>query len=344
MVKKEPNGPIYNEQVLVMYQKFSIAVFSLLMFTLACKQDSKSVDKKDQPVESIQYPKFSKDSAYKFVKNQIDFSPRIPNTPAHVKCAAWFAETFRRFGAEVIEQKFQVRAFDGTLLNGNNIIAQYNVQAKRRILLAAHWDTRPWADSEPDAANKKKQFDSADDGPSGVGVLLELARLIQEQPLKNIGVDIVLFDLEDYGTEGNDKSWGLGSQYWSANLHYTHSKAEYGVLLDMVGGSNPGFYTEDFSVYYAREIVEKVWNLADAMGYAAYFPKTSGGGTIDDHYFVNTIAKIKMIDIINRPDGKRFPHYHHTLKDNMNVIDPNTLNMVGRLMVKLIYQEEAGVF
>jgi len=326
----------------------AVAMRLLLCFLVfvcanACKQDAPKNNPKELATEKIQYPGFNKDSAYAFVRKQILFGPRIPNSDAHAQCAAWFVETFRRYGAEVIEQKFQVRAFDGTLLNGNNVIAQYNVAAKRRIVLSAHWDTRPWADSEPDPANKKKPFDSADDGPSGVGVLIELARTIQSQPLKDIGIDIVLFDLEDYGTEGNDKSWGLGSQYWSANLHFTHSRPQYGILLDMVGGSNPGFYTEDFSVYYAREIVEKVWNLADAMGYAAYFPKTSGGGTIDDHYFVNTIAKIKMIDIINRPDGKRFPHYHHTLKDNMDVIDPNTLHMVGRLLVKLLYQEDAGV-
>lgn len=328
----------------VKFNKIVIAFFIVIVLCLleACKSDK--VQQAAPPVEKeIKYPVFNKDSAYQFVRKQVLFGPRIPNTEAHRACAAWFVEKFKSFGAEVIEQRFKSTAFDGTVLNGVNIIAQFNKDAKKRILLASHWDTRPWADADPDPANRNKPFDSADDGPSSAGVLLEVARAIQSQPLSNIGVDIVFFDLEDYGTNGSDKSWGLGSQYWSANLHYTHSKPMYGVLLDIVGGANPGFYTEDFSVYYAKDVVDKVWNLADAMGYAANFPKTSGGGTIDDHYFVNTIAKIKMIDIINRPDGKRFPHYHHTTKDKMDVIDPFSLNMVGRLMVKLIYQEDAGL-
>lgn len=339
----EPNGCMS----LKIYKVKFIKPLFLLMFFVgslsmqSCKSDK--VQKSPAVEKEISYPAFNKDSAYQYVRKQVLFGPRIPNTPAHKACSDWFIEKFKSFGADVIEQRFKATAFDGTALNGVNIIAQYNKEAKRRIVLASHWDTRPWADADPDPANRKKSFDSADDGPSSAGVLLEVARAIQSQPLENIGIDIVFFDLEDYGTNNNDKSWGLGSQYWSSNLHFTHSRPAYGVLLDIVGGANPGFYTEDFSVYYAKDIVDKVWNLADAMGYAANFPKTSGGGTIDDHYFVNTIAKIKMIDIINRPDGKRFPHYHHTLKDNMDVIDPYSLNMVGRLMIKLIYQEDAGI-
>ncbi len=319
-----------------------IFVGMILVMFYACKNE-KAEKSNAVKAEALSYPVFHKDSAYAFVRQQIKFGPRIPNTEAHRNCAAWMAEKLRSYGATVIEQKFQAKAFDGTILNGINVIAQINPQAKRRIVLASHWDTRPWADSEVDPANRKKSFDSADDGPSGVGVLIELARQFQKQALNQIGVDIVLFDLEDYGEENNSDSWGLGSQYWSRNLHSPGYRAQYGILLDMVGGTNPGFYTEDYSVYFAKDIVEKVWGLAESMGYSAFFPKTSGGGVMDDHYFVNTLAKIKMIDIINRPDGKRFPHYHHTLKDNMDVIDPYTLQMVGRLLIKLIYQEDAGL-
>jgi glutaminyl-peptide cyclotransferase len=299
------------------------------------------------PKPELTFPTFEKDSAYAFVRKQVLFGPRIPNTEAHRNCAAWFIEKFKSYGVEVIEQKFQAKAFDGTMLNGINVIAQINPAAKRRILLGAHWDTRPWSDSDPDPAMRKKSFDSADDGPSAVAVLIELARVLQLQPLKNIGVDIVLFDLEDYGQESNDgkdntNTWGLGSQYWSRNLHVGGYRPMYGVLLDMVGGAYPGFYMEDFSVHYAKDVVEKVWNLAESEGYGSSFPKKSGGGITDDHYFVNTIAKIPMIDIINKPAGNSFPHWHHTQKDNMDVIDPYTLQMVGKLMVKLIYREDAG--
>jgi glutaminyl-peptide cyclotransferase len=320
--------------------------FLLICVLVSCKQDKKSKVASTAKQELI-VPVFDKDSAHYFVRKQLQFGPRIPNTEAHRNCAAWFIETFKRFGAEVIEQKFQVKAFDGTMLNGINVIAQINPAAKRRILLGAHWDTRPWSDYDPDPAMRKKSFDSADDGPSAVAVLMELARVLQSQALKTIGVDIVLFDLEDYGVEStatkdNTNTWGLGSQYWSRNLHVPGYRPMYGVLLDMVGGAYPGFYTEDYSVHFAKDIVEKVWNLAESEGYGASFPKRSGGGVIDDHYFVNTIAKIPMINIINRPDGKKFPHYHHTQKDNLDVIDPYTLQMVGKLMVKLLYREDSG--
>jgi len=313
----------------------------ILIGLYGCKSDNKTKTVADAKVE-INFPAFNKDSAFQYVRQQVLFGPRIPNTPAHQKCADWFVEKFKSFGTEVIDQKFQVKAFDGTLLNGRNIIAQINPNIKRRLVFAAHWDTRPWADADPDPANRKKSFDSADDGPSGVAVLLELARAIQSQPIRGLGIDFVLFDLEDYGQEANIESWGLGSQHWSRNPHVSGYRAQYGVLLDMVGAANPGFFVEDYSMYYAKDIVEKVWNLAESEGYGGSFPKTSSGGVTDDHYFVNEIAKIKMIDIINRPDGKKFPFYHHTLKDNMNVIDPYTLQMVGKLIIRLIYREEAG--
>ncbi len=313
----------------------------ILWFAASCKTDNKKTNVAETKTE-LTFPAFNKDSAYQFVRQQINFGPRIPNSPAHEKCADWFVEKFESYGAVVIVQKFQAKAFDGIMLNGKNIIAQLNPTIKRRLIFAAHWDTRPWADSDPDPANHKKTFDSADDGPSGVAVLLELARVLQSQPVKGIGIDFVLFDLEDYGQENNNDSWALGSKYWSGNLHSPGYRAQYGVLLDMVGASNPGFYIEDYSMMYAKDVVEKVWNLAESEGYGGSFPKRSGGGVMDDHYYVNEIAKIPMIDIINRPDGKKFPFYHHTMKDNMNVIDPYTLQMVGRLLVKLIYREEAG--
>ena len=326
-----------------------ILYFLLMVSLLAmyCKEDAKKQIVSNKK-EELKLPSFNKDSAFQFVRQQLLFGPRIPNTDAHRKCAAWYVEKFTAYGADVIQQKFQAKAFDGTLLNGNNIIAQINPTAKRRITLAAHWDTRPWSDADPDPKMQKKSFPSADDGPSGVAVLIELARIIQTQTLTGIGVDFVLFDLEDYGSESTAntdklKTWGLGSQYWSANLHVSGYRPMYGVLLDMVGGANPGFYTEDYSVYYAKDIVEKVWSLAASMGYSSFFPRASGDGVTDDHYFVNTIAKIPLIDIINRPDGKKFPHYHHTQKDNIDVIDPYTLLMVGKLMTKLIYMENEGL-
>ncbi len=310
----------------------------------ACNQVTKSA----QSVEkTVNVPTFSSDSAYKYVQQQVDFGPRVPNTKEHIACSNYLAATLKRFGAEVIEQKATLLAFDGTSLNAVNIIGSFNPQAKKRVLLFAHWDTRPWADHDPNPSNRKKPVMGANDGASGVGVLLEIARQFQiQQP--NIGVDIIFFDAEDYGAtedfrgENTEDSWCLGTQYWARNPHVAGYRADYGILLDMVGGKQATFYREQISEYYALNIVDKVWSQARSLGFGQYFIDQKGGTITDDHLYVNKIAGIPSIDIIQFDPNSNsgFAHYWHTVNDDMTNIDKNTLNAVGTTLMHVVYKEK----
>jgi Zn-dependent M28 family amino/carboxypeptidase len=323
-----------------------IALFIIILaLAMACSPKESREKAETKTHTSVNYPDFQADSAFHYVRKQVDFGPRVPNTVASRDCAKWLTETLRRFSPETRVQAFKARAYNGDILNGQNIIASFNLQAKKRILLGAHWDSRPYADLDPDPANHRKPIDGANDGASGVGVLLELARIMRmTEPA--VGVDIVLFDAEDYGpphdnqSSGNEEAWGLGSQYWSKNPHIPNYRAQYGVLLDMVGVPNPSFLMEGFSMYYAPQIVKKVWETAHSLGYGKYFPFEKGGYITDDHYFVNKIANIPMINIIHlepQPSQNTFFKYWHTQMDNIDNVDPYSLQMVGDVLVRLVY-------
>lgn len=330
-------------------KQVSIIVMTILfMGLISCDHQSskKSEDtKKQKEVVKIQVPKFNQDSAYKFVAEQVAFGPRVPNTQAHEDCGLYLENKMKEFTPDVLVQEFQARAYDGTVLNGKNFISQFNKSAKKRVLLAAHWDSRPFADHDADEANHHTHIDGANDGASGIGVLMELARLMaQEKP--QVGVDIVFFDLEDYGVPhfedySSNESWALGSQHWANNPMPYGYTANYGILLDMVGAKDPVFLMEYYSMYYAPHIVKKVWKKAAEIGYGDYFLFEDGGVVMDDHIPVNQVMKIPMIDIIhydNSTDSGFFPHWH-TVNDNLEHIDPFTLGMVGEVVTHVVYSE-----
>lgn len=319
-----------------------------MLSLLSCQnEDSKKNRGEDtsKVVEQIQVPAFNADSAYRFVAQQVAFGPRVPNTEAHQQCALFLEEKMKSYTPDVLVQEFQQRAYDGTVLNGKNIISQFNKSAKKRVLLAAHWDSRPFADHDADEANFHKHIDGANDGASGVGILIEIARLMSQLPT-NIGVDIVFFDLEDYGVPNfedysSNESWALGSQYWARNpMPYGYS-ANYGILLDMVGAKDPVFMMEYYSMYYAPHIVKKVWKKAAEIGHGQHFLFEEGGIVMDDHIPVNEIMRIPMIDIIHYDPSTEsgfFPHWH-TVNDNLENIDPYTLGVVGEVVTHVIYSE-----
>jgi Zn-dependent M28 family amino/carboxypeptidase len=317
-----------------------IAFFSILI-SCANKSQQQTEDKKP-----VNVPAFNADSAYYFVKTQVDFGARVPNTEAHRQCAAYLSQTLKRFGAEVIEQRAVLTAFNGDKLNAVNIIGSFNPGSSNRVLLFAHWDSRPWADNDPDPANHKTPVMAANDGASGVGVLLEMARQFSIQK-PEIGVDIIFFDAEDYGAPQNysgasEDAWCLGSQYWANNPHKAGYTAEFGILLDMVGAPNATFYKEDFSMYYAAGIVEEVWSTAATLGFSNYFRDEMTGAITDDHVYINKIAGIPSIDIIqyrNEGQNSGFGHYWHTVNDTMENIDKNTLFAVGTTVMHVVYNE-----
>ena len=302
----------------------------------------------EEQVTQMNAPAFNADSAYTYIAEQCNFGPRTMNSEAHEQCAQWIVNKFKSFGCTVSEQKAMLKGYDGTPLKATNIMAQLNPNATTRILLCAHWDSRPWADNDPNKDNWKKPVMAADDGASGVAVMLELARSLKSHNLGNIGIDFVCFDAEDWGTpewieKTNDEdTWALGAQYWSKNLPNNYT-ARYGILLDMVGGKNAKFYIEQASMAYAPEIVAKVWGEAANAGYSNVFINQTGGAITDDHIPVNQIAKIPTIDIIPyypEMSPNVFGPVWHTVNDNIDNIDRKTLKAVGQTVMNVLCQEK----
>ena len=322
------------------YRPLLFAILLIGLFS-ACKEDQGTVA--PSPIKNVKIPVFQVDSAYSHIEKQMSFGPRIPGSQSHTDCKDWMASKLKEYGADVIEQNFTENSSFKSGLKATNVIGQFNPEFKKRIILAAHWDTRYAADADPDPANHTKPVPGADDGGSGVGVILEIARLLSENPIE-MGVDVIFFDLEDQGTNDERDSWGLGAQYWSRNLHKPGYRAKYGVLLDMVGTKNARFGKEAYSMRYAKNPTNKIWQLAQNMGYSDLFVNDNIGGVTDDHYFVNTIAGIPMLDIINKPIGSETgfgPHWH-TLQDDMDIIDKRTLRVVGQVVTTALYREYAG--
>lgn len=326
-------------------------IFILLFFS--CTEEEKPITDInpditiDPPKVTINPPTFNEDSAYHFIQKQVDFGPRVPNSNAHKNCGNFLVQKLKGYGAEVIEQTGKVRAFDNTTLNIKNIIAQFQPDKKDRLMLFAHWDTRPFADR--DTKNVGKPIDGANDGGSGVGVLLEIARLLNENPTK-MGIDIIFFDAEDYGSTASNifgnkmlDDWCLGTQYWAKNPPVKDYHPRFGILLDMVGAKDAIFPKEYLSVYFAEHVVNKVWNAANKLGYGKYFldkKMPAQTAITDDHKYVNNLARIPSIDIIHYdPNTLDFGKFHHTHNDNMDIIDKNTLKAVGHTVMHVIYNE-----
>jgi Zn-dependent M28 family amino/carboxypeptidase len=272
---------------------------------------------------------FDADSAYHYVAQQVAFGPRVPNTEAHRRCGKFLEQELARHGAEVTVQEAALKAFDGTILNARNIMGSYNSSATERVLLMAHWDTRPWADNDPDSNNHRTPSDGANDGASGVGVLLEVARQLAAST-PSCGVDILFVDAEDWGAHDDDDSWALGAEYFVNNpIKQGYAPSEV-ILLDMVGGANARFNREYFSQASSPELAQRVWTAADMAGYGKYFPNELGGAITDDH--VKFIDKgYQAIDIIEyNPDSETgFNPVWHTLQDNLQNINATTLKAVG---------------
>lgn len=317
-----------------------LSLFVILGLT-ACEGDNSKIKLKPQEKTKVRIPKFDGQAAKVFVDKQVAFGPRVPNSEGHKKCKEWLVSTFQSFGAKVQEQDFTATSFNNIELNGTNIIARYNPEVKERVILAAHWDTRPFADKDPDQLKQSDPILGADDGGSGVGVLLEIAKNLQAHPIP-MGVDLILFDAEDYGDDkGEDvNSWGLGSQHWAKNPHLSVQDVKYGILLDMVGAKGAKFYQEGFSLQNAGPLVRKIWDLARLMKKDQLFINQKSPPVIDDHFFVMKYFGMPMVDIINRPsDEFGFGKHWHTHGDNMEVIDANVLGAVGQVVTAVIYKE-----
>lgn len=326
--------------------RFGILCFIAFAIVMGCSRDRQKSNQPETPPKIVNVPAFNADSAYYFVKKQVEFGPRIPNSAAHKNAGDYFISQFTAYGATVKAQEFTATTFDRTHVNLRNIIASFSPEKKKRVLLAAHWDTRPFSDKDEEKPNA--QFAGANDGASGVGVLLEVARILSQQPT-DVGIDIILFDGEDWGERTETQApplpanletwWCLGSQHWSKNKHVGGYSAYYGILLDMVGAKNARFGFEAYSLEYAPSVVDKVWKNAARLGFTNTFINVKDGPVTDDHVFVNLNAKIPMIDIVSYHESGSFGDFHHTQKDNLEIISKETLHAVGQTLLQTIYYE-----
>ncbi|MBU6119957.1 M28 family peptidase [Hymenobacter siberiensis] len=335
--------------------RLPLAALAGLFLLTGCpdKKAAETVGSAPAEVKLPKAPVFNADSAYAFTAKQVSFGPRVPNSKAHIATGNWLVAKLKSYGLKVMEQPFEAMTFDGTNIHARNIIAQYQPQAARRVAIFGHWDTRPFADN--DKVKKNAPMDGASDGASAVAVALEMARQLSQQPdslAPNVGVDFIFFDAEDWGHDdatqaklkdqlqgsGTD-SWCLGSQYWTTHLLPASYKAEYGVLLDMVGAKGATFTREETSRTYARAALDKIWNTAAQLGYSNFFRFQDTGGITDDHVYTNK-AGIPTIDIYhyNSPTDY-FPAYHHATADNMNIIDRTSLKAVGQTLLQVLYME-----
>ncbi len=320
---------------------FCVLFIAMASILPSCKPSSPPPedDKGNQPTKNVKpriQVSFNEDSAYNFVAKQVAFGPRVPGTKAHQLAMMYMLNTLIEYTDSAYLNSGDITLRSGRKALINNIIGSFNPGVKNRIVLAAHWDTRPVADQ--DTQNQDQPIDGANDGASGVGVLLEIARQLHQMKPEQ-GIDIIFFDQEDNGdTKGHPESWCLGSQYWAEWVKDHGYRAKAGILLDMVGAKNATFAYEGHSVKFNQPLMLEVWKTAQRLGYGGYFINFNGGLITDDHVYMSNYAEVPTIDIIHHDlsTSSGFPSHWHTHADNMDIIDKNTLKAVGHSVLDVV--------
>jgi hypothetical protein len=289
-----------------------------------------------QVKKRIETPEFDGKTAFNYLTAQTDFGPRNPGSPGHQQCLTYLQMEMQKFADAVNTQHFTLNGYDGEVLNLTNVISSFNLQATKRVLLIAHWDTRPRADNEKDPKKQNTPILGANDAASGVAVFLEMARRFKAVP-PPIGVDILFVDGEDYGKEGDTEKYLLGAKYFADHMPQGFSPA-FGILLDMIGDKTLEIKKEQYSMKYAPDVVSLVWGTAHELG-VAQFSDDVQPAVIDDHLPFNE-AGIKTIDLIdfNYPDSSN--RYWHTSEDTPDKCSAESLEAVGKVLMQVIYQQE----
>lgn len=313
----------------------------------SCKNNAATTSEEtDNNQETLCNVKFSADSAMASIQTQCDFGARVPGTEAHKRCADYIVNSLKAQGLDVTEQPVTAKRWDGVVLHGRNILASYNPDATERVLITTHWDSRPWCDADPDTTRHHDPVMAANDGASGVAVIIELARLLKEMK-PAVGIDFVCFDLEDCGApywgQGDDegRDWCLGSRYWAEQAAASGYRARYGILLDMIGGRDARFCFEGFSTRYAEAAMKRIWDTAARVGAGSLFVKQDGGYATDDHVNINEIANVPTVDIIPyiAESEHSFGVTWHTSHDTPENISRENLRLVGQTLVQLLSEE-----
>ena len=325
-----------------MFRGIQYSILVLLLLCVSCVKQQQS------STTNSQLSTFSADSAYTYIVQQLAFGARVPGTKAHEACGNWLVSELARHGAQVKSQYGTMTNYAGMPQAIRNVVAILEGNTSHAILLCAHWDCRPWSDEEELYENRFSPVMGANDGASGVGVILEIVRQLSIRKSKGEfipSIQVVFFDCEDMGTPAHftgvqrEHTWCLGSQLWAKEYNRSLQSIQYGVLLDMVGDPSATFPKEYFSMQYAGAYVERLWREANKLGYGRYFVQQATYYPItDDHYYVNTIASIPCVDVIdykiNTETG--FAEWWHTQHDDIQNINKQTLQAVGETVLTTI--------
>lgn len=318
--------------------KTTLLLFIMSIFFYSCNGDkSERLTELYHLTTPQNKPEFNADNAYAQIEKQLSFGPRNPGSAGHQAALNYFNNELRKYADIVYLQEFSYPGYDEQL-HLTNIVAQFNPNSTNRIFICAHWDSRPRSEQDKNPANQNLPVPGANDGASGVGVILELARILKSQPV-DYGVDLILFDGEDYGKEGDINNYLLGAKYFAAQRPVDY-QPHFGILLDLVGDKDAEFRMEGASMKYAGDVVEIVWNIASSLN-AHAFRKVESSEIYDDHIALN-MAGLKTINIIDAdligadtPDPRR--NYWHTQDDTIKNISRETLKQVGGVLTHLIY-------
>ena len=324
-----------------------MAIIAACLLVLAgCKHKQQQPTPNVVDYTQVTVPAFCADSAYSFTEAQLAFGNRIPGSKGWQQCADYLAAQMRRWCDTVILQDFTATLWDGSTVPGRNIIASLNPSAPQRVIVAAHWDSRQWADHDPDESRHHQPVPGANDGASGVATIMEMARIMSQMP-PAVGVDFIFFDVEDQGQPEwsevyEDNSWCKGSQHWGKNRHLPYYTAVYGVLFDMIGTPHPRFTKEQLSRHYAPSLLDKLWTAAAQLGYGSIFVNDNTDPILDDHLYVNQLTGIPMVDIVqNSPETSFFTHWH-TVSDDMASVNREALKTVATVTMAVIYSDFAA--
>jgi hypothetical protein len=285
---------------------------------------------------------FVGDSALSYARQQVAFGPRVPGTPQAQRAGDWIVQMMKARADTVIEQRWTHTTADGKQLSMRNVLARFKPDLPQRILYLTHWDTRPTADLDPFLGNRGDPIPGANDGASGVGLLIALGDALAQTP-PNVGVDLLFVDGEDYGKnfEAPYTDVLIGSQYFAEHLPSADYRPIFGVLWDMIGDAELNILQEGNSLRQAPEVVSRVWQKAAELGYEEYFIPRQGHDVTDDH--VPLLNKgLRVIDVIDLdygplgPDGVASPNYHHTMQDTIDKISAKSLQIVGDVALSLL--------
>jgi glutaminyl-peptide cyclotransferase len=287
---------------------------------------------------------FNAEQALVYVRTQVEFGPRVPGTPGHQRTGDWIVSRMRERADTVIEQRWTHVTQRGDSLPMRNILARFRPDLEQRVLYLAHWDTRPVADRDRNLGARQLPIPGANDGASGVALLVALGDLLKTTP-PSVGVDLLFVDGEDYGSfdDPNNPDILIGSRYFADHLPSPNYRPLFGVLWDMIGDRDLNIYQEQHSVQAAPEVVQRVWQLAQDLGYRDHFIPEVIEGITDDHLplIKKGLRVIDVIDIDYGPPaengaGRPVASYHHTMEDTIDKVSSRSLQIVGDVATALI--------